>query len=656
MRQRVIIHSVQPEIEKGRYPIKRTVGERVTVSCIAFGDGHDHVRVSLRYRHADAQDWSETFMNELGNDRWSASFAIESRGYYHYEVEAWIDQLEHWYRGFLKKAADGQDMHVELEMGAIILDRLAAGAKADSSIKQLAKSFRAKDGYAAALEHVQSEAFAKTVHDNPFRQYVTVYDDNLRVWVGRQKELFSSWYEIFPRSASPDPSRPGTLKDVIGLLPRVSEMGFDVLYMPPIHPVGERNRKGKNNNVNAQPGEPGSPWAIGSQHGGHTAVAPELGTIEDYEHLVQVAKEQYDIEIALDLAFQCAPDHPWVKEHPSWFVWRPDGTIAYAENPPKKYQDIVPINFESDDWENLWQALLDVVLFWNEKGVKIFRVDNPHTKSFRFWEWMIAKARAADPDLIFLAEAFTRPAVMLELAKIGYTQSYSYFVWRKDPQAMRTYVEDLSQGESREVMRPNFWPNTPDILPHELMGQGEGPFLLRLALAATLSSNYGVYGPAYEFMENAGADTGKDEYHNSEKYEIRHYDWGARNRLTDFMTRLNHARRDHAALQETFNVTFSKSDNPLLQSYVKVSTDGKSIVWCVVNWDPLQQAEWLCADAVLGNGSPAAATVALLRRVQRRHLLLESGVELRVARAMGMADAFDGGGGDLGARRRYHIF
>ena len=591
MRQRVIIHSVEPEVEGGRYPIKRVVGERVNVTCVAFGDGHDHIRVVLRYKHLEAKDWETTPMRDLGNDRWSGSFAVTERGHYKYEIEGWVDQLVHWHEGFVMKARAGQDMAVELEMGANWLAQAAKGRPRTEAtkLKSLAKQLTNPDAYEEAVALATGEAFAKTVNETPLRQYVTTYDSNLLVWVGRKRELFSSWYELFPRSASPDRTRPGTLKDVIDLLPRVKEMGFDVLYMPPVHPVGELNRKGKNNAVDAAPGEPGSPWAIGSKHGGHKAIAPELGTLGDYRNLVEVAKRDYDIEVALDLAFQCAPDHPWVKEHPSWFVWRPDGTIAYAENPPKKYQDIVPINFESEDWENLWDALLDVVLFWNEQGVKIFRVDNPHTKAFRFWEWLIAKAKAVDPDLIFLAEAFTRPAVMLELAKLGYTQSYSYFVWRKDPKAMRTYMEELSFGESREVMRPNFWPNTPDILPHELMGQGEGPFMLRLALAATLSSNFGLYGPAYEFMENAGADTGKDEYHNSEKYEVRHYDWSARNRLTDFMTRLNQIRREHPALQETFNVTFTETDNPMLQSYLKISTDSESIVWCIVNWDAFNQ-------------------------------------------------------------------
>ena len=585
MRQRVVIHSVEPAIEDGRYYIKRVPGEDVRVRCVAFGDGHDHIRCALRYKHAAEKRWHTVPMFEYEPDHWTAAFEVNREGFVKYEVEGWVDQLLHWHEGFQKKAADGQHLAVELQIGAKLLHATAKqhSKTVATKLTSLAKMLEDEQHYPEAVEQVLSAAFAKTVHDFPLRQYVTVYDANLRVRVGRPKELFSAWYELFPRAASPDPARPGTLKDVIGLLPRVAELGFDVLYMPPIHPVGEVNRKGKNNSTTAEAGEPGSPWAIGSKHGEHKAVHPALGTLADYRKLVKTAKQDHDIEVALDLAFQCAPDHPWIKAHPEWFLWRPDGTIAYAENPPKKYQDIVPINFESDDWENLWEALLDVVLFWNKQGVKIFRVDNPHTKAFRFWEWLIAKAHVADPDIIFLAEAFTRPAVMLELAKLGYTQSYSYFVWRKSPGEMRQYLEELSTSPLRDVMRPNFWPNTPDILPHELMGQGEGMFMMRLALAATLSSNYGLYGPAYEFLENEGADTGKDEYHNSEKYEVRHYDWARRNRLTDFMRRLNKARQAHPALQTTYNITFSDTSNEHLQSYVKRS--GESRIWCVVNWD-----------------------------------------------------------------------
>ena len=594
MRQRVIIHSVSPEIEGGKYYVKRVPGDTVTVWCTAFGDGHDHIRCAVRYKHIDAKTWQTVPMTESGQDRYTATFTVDKRGFYKYEVEGWVDQLLHWHEGFKKKAGAGQHMAVELQIGAKLLEKAAQGyAKAiGSQLRKQAKALVDEERYQDAVREVLSEAFAKTVDTYPLRQHVTTYAKNLLVRVGREKEIFSSWYELFPRAASPDPSRPGTFKDVEALLPRVAEFGFDVLYMPPIHPVGEVNHKGKNNSVTAEDGEPGSPWAIGSQHGGHKSVAPELGTLADYKRLVKRAKQDHGIEVALDLAFQCAPDHPWIKDHPEWFNWRPDGTIMYAENPPKKYQDIVPIDFESEDWENLWEALLDVVLFWNKQGIKIFRVDNPHTKAFRFWEWLIAKAHLQDPDIIFLAEAFTRPAVMLELAKLGYSQSYSYFVWRKSPGEMREYLEELQQGELREVMRPNFWPNTPDILPHELMGEGVGMFAMRLALAATLSSNFGLYGPAYEFMENEGADTGKDEYHNSEKYEVRHYDWERRNKLTELMTRLNRARQANLALQRTHNVTFSATDNDKLQSYVKVTGDSR--VWCVVNWDGHgSQAGWV---------------------------------------------------------------
>ena len=587
MRQRVIINDPSPAIDGGRYYVKRVPGEAVEVACTAFGDGHDHIRVAVRYRHLDQGDWQTEMLTDLGQDRYAGAFRVAERGFYKYEFEGWVDQLLHWHVGFEKKAAAGQHMATELEIGRRLLERTAEqypGEQADR-LRWVAGEIADPARYPDAVRQVRGEPFGQMVMDHPLRQYVTVLDQNLRVRVGRPKELFSAWYELFPRAASPDPERSGTFKDVEALLPRVAGMGFDVLYMPPIHPVGEVNRKGKNNSTTAEEGEPGSPWAIGSRHGGHKAVAPELGTLEDYRHLIATAKEGYDIEIALDLAFQCAPDHPWITEHPEWFNWRPDGTIMYAENPPKKYQDIVPIDFETEDWENLWNALLDVVLFWNQQGVKIFRVDNPHTKAFRFWEWCIARAQAEDPDIIFLAEAFTRPAVMTELAKLGYSQSYTYFVWRKSPQEMRQYLQELTTGVSREVFRPNFWPNTPDILPHELMGAGGNAFMLRLGLAATLSSNYGVYGPAYEFLENEGADTGKDEYHNSEKYELRHYDWERETRLMGFMRQLNEARRGHAALQDTYNVTFSETDNPQLQAYTKVSDDYSSVVMCVVNWD-----------------------------------------------------------------------
>ncbi|HYC86199.1 MAG TPA: alpha-amylase family glycosyl hydrolase, partial [Chryseosolibacter sp.] len=393
---------------------------------------------------------------------------------------------------------------------------------------------------------------------------------------------FSSWYELFPRSASLD-GKHGTFRDVIKLLPRIHAMGFDVLYLPPIHPIGKINRKGKNNNVRSVAGEPGSPWAIGSDEGGHKAIHRQLGTLQDYKNLIAEAKK-YGIDIALDIAFQCAPDHPYVKEHPQWFRQRPDGSIQYAENPPKKYQDIYPFNFETDDWKALWQELKSVITYWIDQGVKIFRVDNPHTKPFLFWEWAIAEVNKEYDDVIFLSEAFTRPKVMASLAKIGFTQSYTYFTWRVSKQEITEYMTELVFSGSRNYFRPNFWPNTPDILPYHLQHQGENIFIIRLALAATLSSNYGMYGPVYEFCENTPVP-GKEEYMDSEKYEVRQFDWKKTNRMTDIITLLNKARKANPALQSTWNLQFCFIENPNLIAYLKVTDDLSNIFLVVVNLD-----------------------------------------------------------------------
>ncbi len=582
MRNRVIIENIQPEIDCGRYFIKRIVGEQVDVRADIFSDGHDALRASLWYKHDAQKQWTEVFMQEHPNDLWTASFIVEKKGFYSYKVEAWVDHLLTWLKGFRKKYEDGQHMGVELQIGSKLL-RQTAKSYAKTKGAKLTQLAGVLDGaYQEAVDTVLSAAFAEAVKAFPMKQFQTEYDKNLRVRVGREKELFSTWYELFPRSTSLEANKHGTFKDTERLLPRLQEMGFDVLYLPPIHPIGKLNRKGKNNAVDAQANEPGSPWAIGSSEGGHKAIHPELGTLEDYKHLIQEA-QKYGIEIALDLAFQCAPDHPYIKEHPKWFLWRPDGTIAYAENPPKKYQDIVPINFESDDWENLWNELKSVILYWCEAGVSIFRVDNPHTKPFRFWEWVIAAVQKEYPDTIFLAEAFTRPKIMAELAKLGYAQSYTYFTWRTSRKELEEYMMELTQTELREYFRPNFWPNTPDILPYELMGADSNAFALRYALAATLSSNYGLYGPAYEFMENTGNTNGKEEYLDSEKYEIRLYDWNVRNRLTDLYTRINRIRQENKALQTTWNIYFTRTDNEQLMSYVKKSND--NVIWCIANFD-----------------------------------------------------------------------
>ncbi|MCB0557942.1 MAG: alpha-1,4-glucan--maltose-1-phosphate maltosyltransferase [Lewinellaceae bacterium] len=586
MRNRVIIENVQPEINGGQFFIKRIPGEQVAITADIFGDGHDHIRASLLYRHESQKRWTEVFMQELPNDVWVASFQVAQKGLYYYKIEGWIDHLLHWHDGFKKKYEAGQGMKVELQIGVKYLRETAKlHPKAQSeSLLQFAQLLGDEANYEQAIETALSPRFAQAIFDCPMKQHQTVYDKNLRVRVGWEKELFSTWYEIFPRSASREPGRHGTFKDAERLLPRIQEMGFDVLYFPPIHPIGKLNRKGKNNAVTAGPNEPGSPWAIGSDEGGHKAIHPELGSMDDYQALIKKAKE-FGIDIAFDLAFQCAPDHPYIKEHPDWFLWRPDGTIAYAENPPKKYQDIVPINFESEDWKNLWEELKSVILFWCEAGVRIFRVDNPHTKPFGFWEWAIAEVQKEYPDTIFLAEAFTRPKVMAALAKAGFNQSYTYFTWRTTKKEMEEYLTELTQSEFREYFRPNFWPNTPDILAYELMNASPNAFVKRFLLAATLSSNYGMYGPSFEFMENTPHTNGKEEYLNSEKYEIRHYDWEHRNRLTKVITRVNQIRRENPALQTTWNIHFTRTDNDNLMSYIKYTDDKSNIIWCIASFD-----------------------------------------------------------------------
>ena len=586
MRNRVIIENVQPEIGHGQYFIKRIPGEEVQVSADIFGDGHDYIRAYLLYRHESEKKWTEVFMESESNDLWKASFQVEKKGFYYYKIEGWIDHLLNWYNGFLKKEEAGQDMHVELKIGAALLRQTAQSyhkTKAND-LEKFAQALENEGAYQEAVELVLRSSFKEVVLASPMKQFATVYDNNLRVRVGWEKELFSTWYELFPRSTSQQPGKHGTFKDCERILPRIQEMGFDVLYFPPIHPIGKLNRKGKNNKVDADAGEPGSPWAIGSSEGGHKAIHPELGTLEDYKRLIKKAKT-FGIDIGFDLAFQCAPDHPWVKEHPDWFLWRPDGTIAYAENPPKKYQDIVPLNFETEDWKNLWDELKSVIIYWCQAGVRIFRVDNPHTKPFRFWDWAIAEVQKEYPDTIFLAEAFTRPKVMAALAKSGFNHSYSYFTWRNSRTELEEYLTELTQTELREYFRPNFWPNTPDILAFEMMNAGPNTFAKRFVLAATLSSNYGLYGPAYEFMENTPNTNGKEEYFDSEKYEIRHYDWDHRNRLTELITKVNHIRKEHTALQSTWNLHFTRTDNDNLMSYLKIDEDQHDIIWCIVNFD-----------------------------------------------------------------------
>lgn len=583
MQNRTVIDDVQPQINKGRFPIKRVVGEAVRVTALIFGDSHDYIRAVVEYKTSEVKRWQSVEMEELGGDRWAATFRVQKQGFYDYRVVAWIDHLKTWHKGFKKKYADGQDMSIELTIGANFLSKVAEKLplKRKEEVHEAIKRLDEED----AVQYVLGADFERILQENPMRQHKTVYEHDLKVKVGRKKERFSTWYELFPRSTSPDIDRTGTFKDVEALLPRIEELGFDVLYLPPIHPIGKRNRKGRNNATTALEGEPGSPWAIGSDEGGHKSILPELGDIDDYKHLIAKAKD-FGIEIALDLAFQCAPDHPYIEEHPEWFIWRPDGSIMYAENPPKKYQDIVPINFETEDWKALWEELLSVVLYWCKAGVKIFRVDNPHTKPYQFWEYVISETNQRYMDVIFLAEAFTRPPIMAELAKRGFQQSYTYFTWRTTTGEMREYLTELTQTEKAQYMQPNFWPNTPDILAYEMMGANVNQFVKRLLLAATLSSSYGLYGPSYELLENRGNTNGKEEYYDSEKYTARHYDWSYRNRVTDAYKAINAIRKVHPALQQTNNIRFTDASNGMLLSYVKYTEDGSSMIWTIVNFDP----------------------------------------------------------------------
>ena len=575
---RVIIENVKPQIDEGLYPAKRTVGERVDVSADIFVDGHDHIRARLLYKKEGETKWREAEMTHIMNDEWRAFFYAEEKGIYRFTLQAWVDHFETWHDGFKKKAAAGVDVQLELQEGVVFLKTLASG---NEKLKSISKKLEKE--YTEAVDFVLSKEFGEIVHENPLIQHAQAYHKQLKIIVEHEKANFSAWYELFPRSASLD-GKHGTFKDVIRLLPRIATMGFDVLYLPPIHPIGRINRKGKNNNVKAEAGEHGSPWAIGSEQGGHKAILPELGTLNDYKKLIAEAKKQ-NIDIALDIAFQCAPDHPYVAEHPEWFKQRPDGSIQYAENPPKKYQDIYPFNFETENWLALWHELKSVITYWIDQGVTIFRVDNPHTKPIAFWEWVINEVNKEYPDIIFLAEAFTRPKVMASLAKIGFSQSYTYFTWRVSKQELTEYMNDLVFGSSRDYFRPNFWPNTPDILPYHVQYQGENIFIIRLALAATLASNYGIYGPAYEWHDNVPMQ-GKEEYFNSEKYEVKHHDWKKTNRMTDIITIINMARKNNRALQSTWNIQFCAIENPNLLAYLKATDDLSNIILVVVNLDP----------------------------------------------------------------------
>jgi starch synthase (maltosyl-transferring) len=614
-RKRVVIESLRPQIDSGQFPIKRTVGEKVNVQAYIFCDGHDKIHAELLFKHVNADQWSFVEMTPLVNDEWIASFEVVQIGGYSYTIRAWPDRFATWQEDLNKKYQAGQDVKVDLIIGAELVAQAASRAgDADADklglwAEQLNAAARPGFGVhdpevdtrdTSTESRVTSHGAVKlaigteltmTMRKYPDRSRATTYMPELPVWVSSAGALFSAWYEVFPRSCGKEGAH-GTLADCQELLANIAKLGFDVVYLPPIHPIGSTHRKGRDNSPQCGPEDPGSPWAIGSAEGGHKSIHPKLGTLEDFRNFVADA-EKNGLQVALDLAYQCSPDHPYVKEHPEWFSWRPDGTVQHAENPPKKYEDIIPINFETEDWQALWEELKSIVLFWIEQGVRIFRVDNPHTKPFAFWHWLVAEVRHDYPDVIFLAEAFTRPNVMQRLAKVGFDQSYTYFTWRNTKYELTEYLTGLTQTGITEYLRPNFWTNTPDILPQYLQYGGRPAFIVRLVLAATLSSNYGIYGPAFELCVSEAIE-GKEEYLNSEKYEIKNWNRNKSGNIRAVIERVNRTRRENPSLQQIHNLSFFAVDNDMILCYGKKSDDLSNITIMLVNLDPYHtQSGWV---------------------------------------------------------------
>jgi len=594
---RVAIENVLPAVDGGRFPARRTVGEEVRVTADIHADGHDMIRAVLRYRPEGETEWREAPMRLLVNDRWSGTFRVDRIGRYRFTLEGWVDRFASWRRDLGRKAEAGQPVSVDLEAGARMVEEAAGRAAGQDRkvLRERAAALRVGKGRTEgeAVENALDPELLERMERYPDRSRATVLGQELRVDVDRERARFSTWYELFPRSCSPIPGKHGTFRDVEQRLPYVASMGFDVLYLPPIHPIGKTHRKGRNNSVVCTPDDVGSPWAIGSKEGGHVAVHPSLGTLQDFKRLVTKAKE-HGIEIALDIAFQCSPDHPYVREHRKWFRERPDGSVQCAENPPKIYEDIYPFDFETNAWRELWEELKRIVEFWIGTGVRIFRVDNPHTKPYDFWEWLIGEIKGKHPDILFLSEAFTRPKVMYRLAKVGFTQSYTYFAWRNSKRELTEYFTELAQQPGRDFFRPNLWPNTPDILTEQLQYGGRPVFMARLVLAATLGASYGIYGPAFELCENRATAPGKEEYLDSEKYQLRHWEIDREDSLKEFIGRVNRIRRENPALQSDENLLFHPVDNEQVLAYSKGTPDLSNIILTVVNLDPhYTQSGWI---------------------------------------------------------------
>ena len=593
------VENVSPQVDGGRFAIKRTVGEEIVVTADCFAHGHERVSCEVRYKGPGDAGWSGVEMEALGNDRWSASIALDRIGSWQYAVVCWIDHLATWREGVLRRV-DAEDVRLAALVGADLVAASIANADgpAREALIRWARTLREERDPASLQAAAMDDALLALARRHAPRPG-SAQSLSFPAFVDRERARFGSWYECFPRSMAAEPGRHGTLADVERNLDRIRAMGFDVLYLPPIHPIGRTRRKGRNNSPAAQPGDVGSPWGIGAREGGHTSIHPELGTHEDFRSLVRALRAR-DMEIALDIAFQVAPDHPWVTQHPEWFRRRPDGSVQFAENPPKKYEDIYPIDFDTRDWRALWQTLREVVEFWIGEGVEVFRVDNPHTKPFAFWEWLIAGVRREHPRVIFLAEAFTRPRVMHRLAKLGFTQSYTYFTWRSTKAELTEYFTELALSPSREYFRPNCWPNTPDILAHHLRGAPREMFAIRLALAATLAASYGIYGPAFELGENRPRDEASEEYLESEKYEIKRWNVDDPASLAPLAAKLNAIRHAHPALQSDWSLAFHPTDNGELMCYSKRAGDDRILV--AVNLDPANvQSGWVSVDvAALG--------------------------------------------------------
>lgn len=583
----VVIERVTPMLDDGRYPVKREVGDTLDVEADIFKEGHDIIAAVLKIREKSEQGGREIPMTLVDNDRWKASVDLDKNTRYCYTIEAWSDTFATWRRDLEKKIGAGLNVDVELEEGRLLVESTArnANGRDRETLERMLESLSHMPT-PGRIELMLSDHMRGVMHRWPDRSWACSYHRELEVVVDRVRARYGAWYEMFPRSQTNTPGRSATFKECEARLPYIAQMGFDVVYLVPIHPIGKINRKGPNNTLNPSPQDPGCPYAIGSDEGGHKAIHPDLGTLEDFRRFVAACRT-LDMEVALDIAIQCAPDHPYVKEHPEWFVFRPDGSIKYAENPPKKYQDIVNVNFYGPHREALWNEWRDVMLFWVEQGVNIFRVDNPHTKPVQFWEWCIGEIQSRHPQVIFLSEAFTRPKMLKMLAKVGFSQSYTYFTWRNFKQELTDYLTELTQTEVAEYLRPNFFTNTPDILPPFLQTGGRPAFMIRLVLAATLSSTYGIYN-GFELCE-ATAIPGTEEYANSEKYDFKVWDWDRPGNIREYITRVNQIRRENPALQELTNLRFWESSSDDVIFYSKRL--GDNTVFIAVNLDPFETHE-----------------------------------------------------------------